>query len=181
MIRRFWPALAVVVGLALPITSGPAFAGVRSGTLHGAVTATTPATRPATGVLVRSARYFGGLGQLTVDNTAGGQDGVAILLAANNKTTVAWVYVRHGAQYTLTSIVDGHYHLYFTTGTGWEAARWRFRSTTSYERVTDPDPMSFSTTSSTYTTWTMTLYSSSSCTNGCMQSEGHAPLPPPSH
>jgi len=136
------------------------------------------ATRPATGVIFQRSGYFGGLGQLAIDNKVGNQDGVVILRASDDKTYVAWVYVRNGARYTLKGIRDGNYRLYFTIGTGWEAARWQFRIETSYERVTDPDPLSFSTTSSEYTTWTMTLYSSS-CTSGCMQSEHHAPLPPP--
>jgi len=152
-----------------------------------ATTSTSPpagrtATRPATGIIFQRRGSLVGLGQLTVDNKSGGQDGVVILRSSDGKHTVAGVYVRHGQQYTLTGIRDGYYHLYYTSGTGWETALWRFKDQTSYERVTNPDPVPFSTTQSSYTVWKMTLYPACSVTSGtgCMQSEGTNPLPPPS-
>ena len=106
--------------------------------------------RPFTGAIKPNARA-GGLGEFTVENGTD-HDGVAIL--TQNGETVAAAYIRSGESYTMRSIRDGTYELYFTTGSGWNGKAFTRNPTRQHFR----DLFDFSTSSTTYTTWSVTLH-----------------------
>jgi hypothetical protein len=107
------------------------------------------AFRPLTGLIKTSQR--GGYGALTVSNGTS-RDGVVILMLDDEPVMAA--YVRSQDSLAMRSIPDGIYHLYFTTGSEWNGEE--FTSGASYQRFEDAFP--FATTSTTYTTWSVTLH-----------------------
>lgn len=102
------------------------------------------AARPSAGIISRNPAFFGGQGQLVIDNTRGDRDAVVGLLGSDNKTAAAWVRVAKGGQFTLQGLRDGDYHLYYIMGQD-------------YQRVTHPDPLSFRTIVTTTSTTTGTI------------------------
>jgi hypothetical protein len=111
--------------------------------------------RPSNGQFVRQGSRTG-RGELTIDNGAG-QDAV-ITLAVGKRPTFA-VYVRKGAKHTVTGIQDGTYHVFFTSGTGWDRKTRAFSRNCSFDRF--DESMKFETTQTAtqteWSTWTITL------------------------
>ena len=139
---------AVVVASALAVPGLPAAASAAT-----QAAATTCATsRPHSGTVLY-AGISGGSGQLTIKNRPG-QDGVVMLVRGRHKAI--GVYVRAHARATVGNIQDGTYTIYFTTGYGYSVCQGRFTSGATYWRFNNH--LRFATTSTTYTTWTLTLY-----------------------
>ena len=94
--------------------------------------------RPATGIVTEQAGFFGGIDEVTIENTNGDLDAAVVLLASDHATQVAWIYVRHSEQYTFDGLQDGTYNLCFTTGAGWDPGSYRFTSQQSYTCMQEP-------------------------------------------
>ncbi len=114
----------------------------------------SPPRQLKTGVIIRQAGARNGQGQLSIDNGLD-LDAVAVLQRNDNNVLVA-VYVRGKDSYTLTSIPDGTYELYFTLGEDWDSTEARFTRRRNLSRFDDPLP--FHTTATTYSTWSVTLH-----------------------
>jgi hypothetical protein len=106
--------------------------------------------RPLTG-LIKPNQPGGGYGQLTIDNGTD-KDGVVILTL--NKEPYRAAYIRAGEAFTVNNIKDGTYTIYFSTGSDWNGKE--FVASPRYQRFDEPLP--FKTTSSTYSTWNVTLH-----------------------
>lgn len=106
--------------------------------------------RPLTGVIKPNQRG-GGYGELTVDNGTD-EDGV-VILTFNEKPVMA-AYIRAGEAFTMKGISDGTYYLYFSTGSEWNSKE--FLSSPSHKRF--EDAIEFTSSSTTYTTWGVTLH-----------------------
>ena len=114
--------------------------------------------RPLTGTIVQDIGQRSGLGELTVEN--GTQfDGVAVL-ALSNDAPVRAVYIRSGESFTLKSIRNGVYYLFFTTGEDWDGDEAAFTKNPRFQRFEGPFDFETTTTglSSQYTTWSVTLH-----------------------
>lgn len=107
--------------------------------------------RPATGaVIVEQGRS--GNGELTAVN--GGSTDAYVTLASGQQV-IRGFYVRAGETATISDVPDGTYDIYFATGEGWNEDLRGFtaaRQATRYD-----DPFTFTTTSTQFTTWTVTL------------------------
>lgn len=112
--------------------------------------------RLATGSFTKDAGFRDGEGELTIKN---GQDldAVAVLTALFNNKPILSVYIQAGQSFTITRVRDGTYYLYFSQGEDWDSASGKFTRKARFFRFEDTFP--FRTTSTTYTTWEVTLYS----------------------
>lgn len=106
--------------------------------------------RPLTGIIKPNQRS-GGYGELTVDNGTS-RDGVVILTF--NDTAVMAVYIRSSDSFTMQGIRDGTYYLYFSTGAEWNGKEF----TDAPSRQKFEDAFQFTTGTTTYTTWSITLH-----------------------
>lgn len=106
--------------------------------------------RPLTGV-IKSDQRGGGYGELTVDNGTS-SDGIVILTLNNGPVMAA--YIRSGDLFTMKNIRNGAYYLYFSTGAEWNGKV--FTTTPSYQKF--EDAFDFTSGTSTYTTWSVTLH-----------------------
>jgi len=106
--------------------------------------------RPLTGI-IKPNQHSGGYGELTVDNGTS-RDGVVILTFNNN--AVMAVYIRSSDSFTMQGILDGTYYLYFSTGTEWNGKEF----TEAPSRQKFEDAFQFTTGTSNYTTWSITLH-----------------------
>lgn len=105
---------------------------------------------PLTGIVKPNTRE-GGYGELSVSNGTP-SDGIVILTLDDQPVTA--VYIRSGESYTMKGIRDGIYYLYFSTGSEWDGER--FTLYPSYKRF--EDAFEFTTTSTAYTIWSVTLH-----------------------
>jgi hypothetical protein len=112
--------------------------------------------RPPTGKLISGTLPSGGDGQLTIDNTAGGSDAVAVLTNSGMKDPLSGIFIQKGEKYTFNGIWDGGYDLYFILGDNWNPDQKKFMNHPSYQRFTEK--FDFTTTSGQYTTYRVTLY-----------------------
>lgn len=96
-------------------------------------------------------RTQGGLGQLKIEN--GGTD--AVISIVRGKTAVTRVYVRSKSNFTVRGVRDGTYQVFMTSGKDWDNRLKGFSRDCEFERF--DDSFKFSTTSRTYTGWTITL------------------------
>lgn len=96
-------------------------------------------------------RTQGGLGQLKIEN--GGTDSVISIV--RGKTTVTRVYVRSKGTFTVRGVRDGTYRIFWTSGKDWDDRLKAFSRDCSFERF--DDSLKFTTTSRTYTIWTISL------------------------
>ena len=124
--------------------------------IHTVVTTTTIFPRPLTGKLISGKQLSGGEGALTIDNTAGGSDAVAVLTNSGRKEPLSGIFIQKGEKFTFNGIRDGEYDLYFILGDNWNPEIKKFMNHPSYQRFTDT--FSFTTTSRQYTTYRVTLY-----------------------
>lgn len=95
-----------------------------------------------------------GSGQLKIKN-GGGTDGVISIVAGNAKQPTVAVYLRGKQSFTVRGVRDGTYHIYVTTGTDWDPAAKTFSRDCTFARF--DDTFKFSTTSTTYTVWELTV------------------------
>jgi hypothetical protein len=108
--------------------------------------------RPLTGVIKPNQSGRGGYGTLTIDNGTD-KDGV-VILTLNEEPYMA-AYIRAGETFTMKNISDGTYYVYFSTGSEWNSKV--FLTSPSHQRF--EDPVGFTTSSTTYTTWNITMHS----------------------
>jgi endonuclease YncB( thermonuclease family) len=106
--------------------------------------------RLATGVFERLDSGQG-MGELTIDN---GNEGDAVIVLSQSGKTVVKTYIRGKDSCTITGIADGTYDVFFTTGTDWDGSV--FTRDADFQKF--EDPLEYSTTSSSYTTWSLTLH-----------------------
>ncbi|MCX4749830.1 hypothetical protein OG455_30675 [Kitasatospora sp. NBC_01287] len=97
-----------------------------------------------------------GSGELTVDNTSGTTD--AVLSLVKDGQSAYSFYVLKGKSTKVTGIEDGTYNIFFTGGLDWDDSTKKF--TQSCEFTKFDDTADFTTTSSTYQTYTLTLSAS---------------------
>ncbi len=135
-----------------------AIAGLTTGGLAYQFGATLPpvtqdGSRSAnTGSIVAGAVHHG-LGELTISN--GGTTDATVGLVAGGGAPVVTVYVGQGGSYTLHHIADGTYTIYVTSGADWDAGARLFSRGCQFQQF--DQTMDFTTTSSQYTTYTITL------------------------
>ncbi|HEY6296138.1 MAG TPA: hypothetical protein VIX15_10785 [Streptosporangiaceae bacterium] len=165
--RRFAIA-AVVVASALAVPGVPAAASAATQ----AVATACATSRPHSGTILYSG-ITGGSGQLTIKNRPD-QDGVVVLVRGRHKAI--GVYVRARARATVGNIQDGTYTIYFTSGSQYSACQGRFTSGATYWRFNNH--LRFATTATTFTTWTVTLYTVNGG-NAPTTQVGPSDFPPP--
>ncbi len=89
----------------------------------------TPAPTPtltrqlATGSVIKQSGPRDGQGELTVEN---GLDLEAVAVLSRSDGWLLAVYIQHNNSYTITSIPDGNYDLFFTLGEDWDAGDGAF-------------------------------------------------------
>ncbi|MEU4565289.1 hypothetical protein [Micromonospora sp. NPDC023956] len=96
-------------------------------------------------------RTKGGLGQLKIEN--GGAD--AVIGIVRGKTAVTRVYVRGKSTFTVRGVRDGTYQIFMASGKDWDARSKAFSRDCDFEKF--DDPLTFRTTSRTYTSWSLSL------------------------
>ena len=94
-----------------------------------------------------------GLGQLTITN--GADTDATVALVAGQGAPLVTVYMGHGGTYTLHHVPDGTYTIYVTSGNDWDAGTRLFSRNCQFEQF--DQTMDFTTTSTEYTTYTITL------------------------
>jgi hypothetical protein len=114
-----------------------------------AATLSTNISRPVTAVIMPNASATG-YGELTIENGTA-NDGVVILTL--NDVPITAAYIRTMESFKLRGIRDGTYFLYFSTGEGWNGKV--FTLSPSHKKFEDSFP--FTTGTTTYTTWSVTL------------------------
>jgi hypothetical protein len=107
--------------------------------------------RLANGTLIKDSTG-GGLGTLNIANGGGTDATISLVLRRAHTATIA-VYIRRRSSYTVTGIDDGSYQVYVTSGRDWD--RHRFTRTCDFQKF-DQD-LNYTTTSSEYTTYHITL------------------------
>jgi hypothetical protein len=95
-----------------------------------------------------------GSGQLKIKN-GGRTDGVISIVPGKAKQPTVTVYVRGKQNFTVRGVRDGTYHIFVTSGTDWDSAARTFSRDCTFARF--DDPFKFSTTSTTYTIWEVTV------------------------
>jgi hypothetical protein len=130
--------------------------GARAGSVWPPATAYTH-RRLANGALVRRA-VPGGLGQLTIHN-GNDQDAVVSLVRRSGSVAALALYVRAKSSATTTSVADGTYQVYYTTGSDWDSREHLFTRFCDFEKLNKN--IAFTTTQgsgvSRYTTEQITL------------------------
>jgi hypothetical protein len=136
----------------------PALSGARAGS----ASVVPPASaymhrRLANGALVRRA-VPGGLGQLTIHN-GNDQDAVVSLVRGSGSVAALALYVRAKSSATTTSVADGTYQVYYTTGSDWDSREHLFTRFCDFEKLNKDS--TFTTTQGSsetqYTTESITL------------------------
>lgn len=98
-------------------------------------------------------RTQGGSGQLKIEN--GGADSVISVVRSGSKSPVIRVYVRAKGKFTVRGVRDGTYQVFMTSGKDWDARLKAFSRDCGFSKF--DDSFKFTTTSRTYTGWTITL------------------------
>ncbi|NYI03741.1 hypothetical protein [Allostreptomyces psammosilenae] len=94
-----------------------------------------------------------GLGELTIDN--GTSSDTVVTLARGDDAAFA-VYVRAESEFTVYSISDASYTIYYASGADWDSETESFTRDCGFSRF--EGEAAFETTSSTYTTYSITLH-----------------------
>jgi len=110
--------------------------------------------RPMTGEVERRFIGFREMGWLQIENGTD-SDALVILADANVLPAIA-AYIRAGESYKMTAIPDGVYSIFYAKGEGWDSQHLRFKTNESLRRFVDT--ITFTTTITTYSTWSVTLY-----------------------
>jgi hypothetical protein len=109
-----------------------------------------------TGTIIKGGYLSGGDGELTIDNSNGGSDAVAVLTYRGQKEALIGVFIQKSTSYTINNIRDGNYDLYILSGSNWNSNTKKFDGYSHYSKFDDSFP--FTTTDIKYTTWEVTLY-----------------------
>jgi hypothetical protein len=96
----------------------------------------------------------GGLGELTIKNEQGSDD--AVIKLTDGTTVVREIYVRGGAEVKADGIPDGDLTAFYTTGKDWDGDAGKFTRDCGFQKF--DDKLDFTTTSTNYTTFELTLY-----------------------
>ncbi|MFE0461891.1 hypothetical protein ACFW1A_21855 [Kitasatospora sp. NPDC058965] len=94
-----------------------------------------------------------GNGELTVDNGGGSVD--AVLTLSQNGQAAYSFYVVKGQTAKISGIRDGKYDVFFAGGFDWDGGTKKFTQSCAFTKF--DDGLDFTTTSTTYSTWTLTL------------------------
>ena len=125
--------------------------------------------RPENGAaLKRLASFRGGRGQLTIKVDAG-RDAVLKLVKDGATEASIAVYIRADATTTVTGIPDGTYRILYARGDAYDVRHAVFARNMSSAEF--DDTITFTTTQTTYSSWTLTLYAVSG------GNAGSSPLP----
>ncbi len=113
--------------------------------------------RPDNGaILKRLPAFNGGRGKLTVQMGAGGDAVVKLVKSDSSQASIA-VYIRTDSSTTVTGIPDGVYRVLYATGDGYNALHATFVVNMSAAEF--DEPVAYTTTKTSYSTWSITLYS----------------------
>lgn len=97
-------------------------------------------SRPPNGKLLRAGNT-GGRSELTIGN--GGSHDAVVTLSKRGRPVIS-VYVRKDKTYTVKSVPDGSYSVFFTGGSGWDGTARAFGRDCAFSRF--EDPLEFRTT-----------------------------------
>jgi hypothetical protein len=97
-------------------------------------------SRPPNGKLIRAGNT-GGRSELTVEN--GGSTDAVVTLSKGRRPVIS-VYVRKDKTYTVKSVPDSSYTVFFTGGSGWDGTTRAFGRDCAFSRF--EDPLEFRTT-----------------------------------
>jgi hypothetical protein len=97
-------------------------------------------SRPPNGKLLRAGNT-GGRSELTIGN--GGSHDAVVTLSKSGRPVIS-VYVRKDKTYTVKSVPDGSYSIFFTGGSGWDGTARAFGRDCAFSRF--EDPLEFRTT-----------------------------------
>ena len=109
--------------------------------------------RLGNGTFVKKAAR-GGSGHLKIENGGSGDAAISVV-PANSKTPTLTVYVRGNSNYTVTNVHDGTYEVFLATGSDWDTGTKTFTRDCEYQQF--DDSFEFTTTSSQFTEWSITL------------------------
>jgi hypothetical protein len=112
--------------------------------------------RGSTGYLKRISNR--GLGQLKIKNS-GTTDTLVSLVPRSGGKAIGTVYVRGKGNFTMTGVRDGTYRIFVASGVDWDAKLRTFTRTCDFRKF--DDTMKFSTSSTQFTIWTITLQATS--------------------
>jgi len=113
--------------------------------------------RPDNGaILKRLPAFSGGKGKLTIQMGTG-RDAVVKLVKSGSDQASITVYIRSDSSTTVTGIPDGVYRVLYATGEGYNAQHATF--VLSLKAAEFDDTITYTTTRTTYSTWSITLYS----------------------
>jgi hypothetical protein len=112
-------------------------------------------SRPPNGKLLRAGNT-GGRSELTIEN--GGSHDAVVTLSKGRRPVIS-VYVRKDKTYTVKSVPDGSYTVFFTGGSGWDGTARAFGRGCAFKRY--EDPLKFRTRQDAggiyWQNWTITL------------------------
>ena len=108
--------------------------------------------RGSTGYLKRISNR--GLGQLKINNS-GAMDALVSLVPRSGSKAVSIAYVRSKGHFTVTGVRDGTYRIFVASGVDWDGSLRAFTRTCDFRKF--DDTLKFSTTSTQFTVWTITL------------------------
>jgi hypothetical protein len=117
----------------------------------------------ATGTRIAGATPFMGEGELSIDNTEGGRDAVAIMTVSGSQIPFYAVYIRDGDSHTIQHIPDNTYNLYFSHGSSWNQSINQFNDPQNAmfadQTGENPEPFLFETTTKREGNYINTYYS----------------------
>ncbi|MHB8071575.1 MAG: stalk domain-containing protein [Candidatus Cryosericum sp.] len=112
--------------------------------------------RPDNGaILKRLPAFTGGRGKLTIQMGTG-RDAIVKLVRSDSDQASIAVYVRADSSTTVTGIPDGVYRVVYATGDGYNAQSATF--ILGLKAAAFDESVAYATTSTTYSTWSITLY-----------------------
>jgi hypothetical protein len=113
--------------------------------------------RPDNGaILKRLPTFNGGKGKLTIQMGTGGDAVVKLVKSDSSQASIA-VYIRSDSSTTVTGIPDGVYRVLYATGDGYNTLHATFVLNMSAAEF--DEPVTYTTTRTSYSTWSITLYS----------------------
>ncbi len=112
--------------------------------------------RPDNGaILKRLAAFSGGKGKLTIQMGTGRDAIVKLVKSGSDQASIA-VYIRSDSSTTVTGIPDGVYRVLYATGDAYNARKATF--VLSLKAAEFDEPVTYTTTRTSYSTWSITLY-----------------------
>jgi hypothetical protein len=99
-------------------------------------------------------RSTSGLGTLTVDNGSSSDTVINVVRRGAHRPSLS-VYSPARSKFTVGNIGDGNYDLFLASGSDWDGAQSTFTHSCAYEKFDQPFP--YTTSSNTYTTWSVSL------------------------